>query len=156
MPSRLLRALALCAPLAGCSVTSTIAPSGQSSDASVPVVLPTELDATSVLATAPMLDTARVAGVGTYVAVLGLLNQTAPCFGLSSTATRQGTRVVVRLTAQQVEGTCATFAAGAFDYDVGVKGLSAGTYDVEVVHRVVLNDGRISESTVGARRVDVH
>jgi hypothetical protein len=141
--------------LAACGVTTVVSPSGESGDHSEPVALPTELNAEHVLATAPMVDTARVAGTGTYVAVMGLLNQTAPCFGLSSSATRQGSRVVVRIVVQQVQGTCATFAAGAFEYDVGVKGLPPGTYDVDVVHRVRFNDGRVEESKVGARTVKV-
>jgi hypothetical protein len=147
--------LAITVSLAACSVSPTLSPADQSSDSAIPVPLPTELSSTSVLATPPMLDTARVAGVSGYVAVLGLLNQTAPCFGLTSAASRQGSRVVVRLVAQQVQGTCATFAAGAFDYDVAVKGLAPGTYDVEVLHRVLFNDGRVAESSVGARRVVV-
>ena len=155
MHSRLSLALALAVSLAACSVTTTISPNGESSEGSVPVPLSTELNASSVLAQAPMVDTARIAHTGTYVAVLGLLNQTAPCFGLASSATRQGRHVVLRLVAQQVPGTCATFAAGAFDYDVGVKGLAPGMYDVDVVHRVQFNDGRVVEAKVGARRVEV-
>jgi hypothetical protein len=147
--------LAIVVSLAACGVSPTLSPADQSSDAAIPVLLPTELNSTSVLAKAPMVDTARVAGVSGYVAILGLLHQTAPCFGLTSAASRQGSRVVVRLVAQQVQGTCATFAAGAFDYDVAVKGLAPGTYDVEVLHRVVFNDGRVAEASVGARRVGV-
>jgi hypothetical protein len=89
------------------------------------------------------------------VAVVGVLNQTAPCFALSSTAERTGSLVVLRLTATEQPGTCATFAAGAFDYDVAVRGLAAGSYDVEVVHRVVFKDGRLAEAKVGSRRAEV-
>ena len=155
MHLRLPLVLALATSLAACSITTTISPSGESSDDSIPIALPTELNAASVLAQASLADTARVAGTGTYVAIMGLLNQTAPCYGLAAVATRQGNRVVVRMIAQQVAGTCATFAAGAFDYDVGVKGLAPGTYDVEVLHRVQFNDGRVVESKVGGRRVEV-
>ena len=102
-----------------------------------------------------MQDTARVAAVAAGVAVAGLLNQTAPCFSLASVATKTGAVIVVRLTATEGPGTCATFAAGAFDYDVGVTGMPAGTYDVDVLHRVVFKDGRVAESRVGARRVEV-
>jgi hypothetical protein len=147
--------LAFTLSLAACSMTTAFAPAGQSSDTSVPITLTTELNATPVLAKPPMVDTARVAGTGTFVAVVGLLNQTAPCFGIASAATRQGTHVRLRLTAQQIEGTCATLAAGAYDYDVAVKGLAPGTYDVDVMHRILFNDGRVAESKVGSRRVEV-
>jgi hypothetical protein len=148
-------AFAISVSLGACSVSTALSPADQSSDNGIPVPLPTELNSTSVLANAPLVDTARVAGVSGYVAILGLLNQTAPCFGLTSAASRQGSRIVVRLVARQVQGTCATFAAGAFDYDVAVKGLAPGVYDVEVLHRVLFNDGRVAESRVGARRVEV-
>lgn len=147
MTTRIPLPLMLLMSLAACTMATTVVPEE--------LALPTELSSTSVLARAPMVDTARVAGVSGYVAVVGVLNQTAPCFGLGSAATRLGPRVVVRLTAQQVAGTCATFAAGAFDYDVGVKGLATGVYDVDVFHRVVFNDGRVDEAKVGSRRVEV-
>jgi hypothetical protein len=121
-----------------------------------PVALRTELSSTSVLARAPMQDTARVAGQAAgMVAVIGLLNQTAPCFALSSAAQRTGSLVVLRLTATEQPGTCATFAAGAFDYDVGVRGLAVGSYDVSVIHRVVFKDGRVVEAKVADRQVQV-
>jgi hypothetical protein len=141
----MLAVMATAAALAACRVSTSVAPAE----------LPTELSFTSVLARPPMKDTARVAGVQGSVAVLGLLNQTAPCFTLSSAASRDGTRVVLRLTAQETPGTCATFAAGAFDYDVGVKGLAPGEYDVDVLHRVQFKDGRVAEEKVGGKRVEV-
>jgi hypothetical protein len=89
------------------------------------------------------------------VLVLGLLNQTMPCFGLTSSAVRTGARIVVRLTATEVSSTCNTFAAGAMDYDVGVAGVPAGAYEVDVLHRVAFRDGRVVETKAGARRVEV-
>jgi Zn-dependent alcohol dehydrogenase len=143
-------AAVLAASSAACSITTAV------SQAEVPEVLVTELSASSVLARAPMQDTARVAGsVVGMVGVIGLLNQTAPCFALSAAAQRAGSSVVVRITATEQPGTCATFAAGAFDYDVAVRGLAAGAYDVDVMHRVQFKDGRVTEAKVGARRVEV-
>jgi hypothetical protein len=152
MNVRPLATFALSALLGACGMSATLAPA-ESPD---PIALPTELSSTSVLAQASMQDTARVAGaiVG-MVGVIGLLNQTAPCFALSSAAQRTGSLVVLRLTATERPGTCATFAAGAFDYDVAVRGLAAGIYDVEVLHRVVFKDGRVSETKAGSRRVEV-
>ena len=120
-----------------------------------PTELPSELSFTAVLATGTLRDTARVAGVQGGMAVHGLLNQTPPCFGLSASATREGARIVLRLSAREAEGTCNTFAAGAFDYDVGVTGLVPGTYDADVLHRVQFKDGRVTESRVGAKTVVV-
>ncbi len=111
--------------------------------------LPTDLTFNSVVARPPMLDTARATGAIGRVEVHGLLNRTAPCFALTSDAARDAARVVVRLVATEQPGTCATFAAGAFDYTASVPGLSAGTYDVEVRHRVQFKDGRVTESKVG-------
>jgi hypothetical protein len=89
------------------------------------------------------------------VAAVGLLNQTAPCFALSATAQRTGSLVVLRVIATEQPGTCATFAAGAFDYEVSVRGLATGSYDVDVIHRVVFKDGRIAEAKVGGSQVQV-
>lgn len=137
--------IAAASSLGACSVYRTVSPSP----------FPTELNFTSVLAKAPMTDTARVAGVAGKVVAVGLLNQTPPCFGLTSDAAKESQRIVLRLTATEVSGTCNTFAAGAFDYNVGVSGVAPGTYDVEVVHRVLFKDGRAEEHTVGAKRVEV-
>jgi hypothetical protein len=146
---RLALAGVLVASSAGCSITTV-------SQSEAAEVLVTELSATSVLARAPMQDSARVAGsVVGMIAVVGVLNQTSPCFALSSSAQRTGSRVVLHVVATEQPGTCATFAAGAFDYDVGVRGLPVGSYDVDVLHRVAFKDGRVTESTVGARRVEV-
>jgi len=117
--------------------------------------LPTDLSFKSVVARPPMLDTTRAAGAVGRVEVHGLLNQTAPCFALTSDAARDGERIVLRLVAAEQPGTCATFAAGAFDYVASIPGLSAGTYDVEVRHRVLFKDGRVSESKVGGGAVVV-
>jgi hypothetical protein len=117
--------------------------------------LPTDLSFNSVLARPPMQDTAGVTGAAGRAEVHGLLNQTAPCFALTSDAARDGARIVVRLVATEQPGTCATFAAGAFNYVASVPGLSAGTYDVEVRHRVLFKDGRVSESKVGGGAVVV-
>ena len=121
-----------------------------------PMPLPTELSATQVLAQAPMQDSARVAGsiVG-FVGVLGLFNRTAPCFTLSSTATRSANHVTVILRATEQPGTCATFAAGAFEYDVAVRGLTPDIYEVDVVHRVLFQGGGATETRVASRRVEV-
>jgi hypothetical protein len=145
LSARTLLAAALLATVAACRVSTSVSPAE----------LPTELASRAVLARAPMRDTAGVAAVRGGVEVVGLLNQTAPCFRLSSDATRAGERIVVRLTATEKAETCNTFAAGAFDYDVGVSGLAPGSYDVEVVHRVQLKDGRVAEEKVSARRVEV-
>jgi hypothetical protein len=143
---------ALSALLGACSMSTALEPA----ETTDPVVLTTELSFTSVLAQAPMQDTARVAGsVVGMVGVIGLLNQTAPCFALSSAAQRAGTLVRLRLTAAEQPGTCATFAAGAFDYDVAVRGLPPGSYDVEVLHRVVFKDGRVTQAKAGSRHVEV-
>jgi hypothetical protein len=152
MAFRLAPSLALIAALGACRMSTTLAPA----ESTNPVALPTELSATSVLAKAPMQDTARVAGQAAgMVAVIGLLNQTAPCFALSSAAQRTASLVVLRLTATEQPGTCATFAAGAFDYNVSVRGLATGSYDVDVIHRVVFKDGRIVEARVGGSQVQV-
>ncbi|HET9013000.1 MAG TPA: hypothetical protein VFN38_14335, partial [Gemmatimonadaceae bacterium] len=119
------------------------------------VELSTELTFTTVLAKAPMRDSAAVHASPGGVAVAGLLNQTAPCFGIASSATQEGERVVLRLTATETRQTCATFAAGAFDYGVVAKGLAPGVYDVDVVHRVAFKDGRTVEEKVGSQRVRV-
>ena len=79
---------------------------------------------------------------------MGLLNQTAPCYTLSSAATKTGARVLVRVSAKEKPETCATFAAGAFNYHVYVKGLPSGFYEVEVVHNVFFKDGRVAEAKV--------
>ena len=148
-------ALALAASIAACRGSTSISPADLPSDSTIPVELITALSFASVLAKAPMQDTARVAAVQGGVAVVGLLNQTAPCFSLSSAATRWAEHIVLRLTAKEAEGTCNTFAAGAFAYDVGVKGIAPGTYEVDVLHRVLFNDGRAAEAKVGAMRVSV-
>jgi hypothetical protein len=137
---------------AACTVTPVVSPADSSGE---PSPLRVELSPNPVLATPPARDTARVAGVTGGVAVVGVLNQTAPCFALSASATRTNTRVLVLMTATEAPGTCATFAAGAFEYDVGVQGLASGTYDVDIVHRVVRNDGTVVEATVGGKRVQV-
>jgi hypothetical protein len=148
----LVLSVASSAMLGACTTSATLAPA----DSTPPIALATELSSTSVLAHVPMQDTARVAGSAAgMVAVVGLLNQTAPCFALSAAAERAGSRVVLRLIATEQPGTCATFAAGAFDYDVGIRGLAAGSYDVDVVHRVVFKDGRVAEAKAGGRRVEV-
>lgn len=152
---RLSLACVLAGTLAGCTITTGLSTVELPDDASIPEALATELSSTNVLATAAMKDTARVAGVSGYVAVLGLLNLTAPCFGLSSTAARSGGYVALRVIATEVPHACATFAAGAFDYDVGVKGLAPGSYRVDVLHRVVLRDGRTTETRVGGKVVEV-
>jgi len=144
-PSRLLLAVALAASVTACQAYTSVSAAD----------LPTELSFTPVLAQAPMRDTARVAGVSGSVAILGLLNQSPPCFSLASGATREGDRVIVRLTAKEAAQTCNTFAAGAFDYDVGVRGLAPGTYFVDVLHRVLFKDGRAVEERAGTRRVEV-
>ena len=151
----LLAVAALAIPIAACRVATPISPAERPSDSTAPTPLPTELSFTSVLAKMPMQDTARVAGALGSVVVVGLLNQTAPCFGLSSAATRTANRIVLRLVATEVQGTCNTFAAGAFDYDVGVTAVAAGVYEVSVLHRVIAKDGRVIEAEVGARRVEV-
>ena len=151
----LLLSTVLAASLTGCRIATAVVPLDEPSDVAIPVALPTELSFTPVLAQAPLRDTARIAGVPGRVAVLGLLNQTAPCFGLSSAATRTGDRIVIRLLAKEVSGTCNTFAAGAFDYDVGASTGAPGTYDVDVVHRIELNTGRVVETKVGGKRVEV-
>lgn len=147
--------VAVLAIVVACGGATAISSAGEPSDTTVPVSLPTELTSTAVLARAPLRDTARVAGVAGGAAVVGLLNQTPPCFALSSAATRTGSRVVVRMTAKETTGTCATFAAGAFDYDLGVTGLAPGTYEVEVVHRVERKDGSVVEQKAGGTRVAV-
>jgi hypothetical protein len=150
--SRILRiSLALAVSAAGCSVDTTMSPAGSGQ----PSTFDTELNFSPVLARATVPDTARVAGVVGGVAVLGLLNRTAPCFGLSAAASAQGDRVVIRVTATETQGTCNTFAAGAFDYDVSVKTIPVGSYEVEVVHRVAFKDGRVVEATAGGKRVQV-
>lgn len=118
-------------------------------------MLPTELSFTSVLARAPMLDTARAVGGRGQVAAAGVLNQAAPCFALSSHAASTGSRITVRLIATEKPGTCATFAAGAFDYSVAVKGLSPGSYDVELFHRADFQDGRIADTKILTTRLEV-
>ena len=155
MTTRFPFSLVLAILLGACGLATTLSPEDQASESGVSLPLPTELNAASVLAHAPMVDTARVAGVVGYVAVLGLLNQTAPCFGIESDASRNGRHITVRIVSRQVDGTCATFAAGAYDYDVGVKGLAPGQYDVDVVHRILFNDGRVAQTTVATRRVEV-
>lgn len=136
--ARSLSTMILLASLAACQANTSVAPSA----------VPTELSFTSVVARPPMLDTANAAGVAGRVEVHGLLNQTAPCFALTSDAARAGGRIVLRLVATEQPGTCATFAAGAFDYVASIPGLSAGTYDVEVRHRILFKDGRVTESIV--------
>lgn len=111
--------------------------------------LATDLSFNSVVARAPMVDTASATGVVGRVEVHGLLNQTAPCFALNSDAARDAARIVLRVVATEQPGTCATFAAGAFDYTAGIPGLAAGRYDVEVRHRVLFKDGRVTEAKVG-------
>ena len=133
------------ATLAACQANTSVASSA----------LPTELSFTSVLARPPMLDTANAAGVDGRIEVRGLLNQTAPCFALTSDAARDGERIVLRLVATEQPGTCATFAAGAFDYVASIPGLPAGAYDVVVRHRVLFKDGRVTESKVGGGAVAV-
>jgi hypothetical protein len=154
MTVRLLLLLASTVALGAC-VSASLAATAPPADGTGPSALRTELAFESVLAQAPMRDTARVAAAPGQVLVAGLLNQTMPCFGLTSGAVRTGNRIVVRLTATEVNSTCATFAAGAMDYDVGVAGMAAGAYDVDVVHRVVFKDGRIVETKAGTRRVEV-
>jgi hypothetical protein len=153
--TRLLCSAAMLATFVACRGGTRISAADMPNDTAVLSVLPTELSSTSVLAKPPMLDTARVAGVARGVAVVGLLNQTAPCFALFSTATRTGGHVVIRMTAKEKPGTCATFAAGAFDYDVAVTLLAPGTYDVDILHRVEFKDGTVAEKKVGGRRVVV-
>jgi hypothetical protein len=144
-PARLVFAVVMITSLGACHVSTTVAP----------VPLSTTLSFASVLARPPMRDSAHVEAEQGRLAVAGLLNQTAPCFSLSSAATEQEERVVLRLTATETQQTCNTFAAGAFDYDVAVQGLTPGTYDVDVLHRVLFKDGRVTEEKVGTARVQV-
>ena len=144
--------VALLTVAAACTVTPIVSPADSSRE---PSPLRVELSPNPVLAIPPMRDTARVAGVTGGIAVVGVLNQTAPCFALSASATRTNARVLLVVTAKEAPGTCATFAAGAFEYDVGVQWLASGTYDVDVVHRIMRNDGTVAEATVGGKRVQV-
>src|SRR5689334_7574509 len=98
---RLVSSAAVLTISAACAGTPTISPAESPGDASTPVALPIELSSHSVLATPPMRDTARVAGVTGAVAVLGLLNQTAPCYALSAAAARTGSRVSLVVTATE-------------------------------------------------------
>ena len=143
--ARLISTMLVSASLAACQANTSVT-SG---------ALPTDLSFTSVVARSPMLDTARATGAIGRIDVHGLLNQTAPCFALASDAARDGARIVVRLVATEQPGTCATFAAGAFDYTASIPGLPTGTYDVEVRHRVLFKDGRVSESKVGGGPIAV-
>ena len=143
--ARLLSTMLVLASLAACQANTSVT-SG---------ALPTDLSFKSVVARPPMLDTARATGAAGRVEVRGLLNQTAPCFALTSDAARDGERIVLRLVATEQPGTCATFAAGAFDYTASIPGLSAGTYDVEVRHRVLCKDGRVTEAKVGGGPIAV-
>jgi hypothetical protein len=143
--ARLLSTMLVFASLPACQANTSVT-SG---------ALPSELSYKSVVARPPMLDTARATGAVGRVEVRGLLNQTAPCFVLTSDAARDGERIAVRLVATEQPGTCATFAAGAFDYLASIPGLAAGSYEVEVRHRVSFKDGRVTESKVASAPVVV-
>lgn len=114
-----------------------------------------EVTWSSSVARAPLRDTARVDGVAGGVRVTGVLYQTPPCFGLAAAASEEGGQIVVRMTATQVPTTCATFAAGSFDYVTRVADLAPGRRRVEVVHRTVFADGRTVDARIAADTVDV-
>ncbi len=133
------------AALAACTVSTGVAPAEPH----------TALTWESVLARVPMRDSAGVAVGGAELVVTGLLNQTAPCFRLTSRAGGTGSQVVVQVTASEVPTTCNTFAAGAFDYVVRVMDLAPGRYDVEVRHHVIFRDGRTTDAMVGSGTVVV-
>lgn len=117
--------------------------------------LTTHLSFNSVVARPPMRDTAFATGGARRADAQGLLNQTPPCFTLAADAARERDRLVVWMIATEASGTCATFAAGAFAYTVGISELPRGTYDVEVRHRVLFKDGRVTEAVAGGGRIEV-
>jgi predicted small lipoprotein YifL len=152
------RCLALIAivALAACGANTSVSLPDSDADRVGLSDLPTQLAFTSVLGRSSVHDSAHVVGAPGSLAVTGLLNQTPPCFSLASGATRDGDHIIVHLIAREVETACATFVAGAFDYDVRVSGVTSGTYYVDVVHRTLFRDGRTGEQQISRSHVEVH
>lgn len=144
------------AVLDACVASDIVAPVSDAGPISTtPVLVATDLLSGSIVARAPMRDTATLAVLSGHLIVTGVLNQSAPCFALTSVATRTGSHLVVRLVATEVSYPCFTFVAGAFDYVIAFPGLGTGDYDVDVSHRLQLPAGRVMEFPVASGRVHV-
>ena len=138
-----------------CTGSTIDAPGGTSNPDIVPIAIPASHHFTASPARAPWLDTAGVAVKAGHLVVTGLLNRPPVCFGLTSSATRTGSHVVVRVTVTELWDVCLPIFGQAFDYDVTLSNPGAGTYDVDVLHQVQLLDGRLLKSRVVTQRVRV-
>ena len=71
-------------------------------------------------------------GSGT-VRVAGALSTPTPCYALSGLVRQDGEVVTLTVEARATEGMCVQ-SIGAFAYDATLRGLSAGSYTLRVIH----------------------